>query len=173
MDQYGIPVFIFIITVIAGALVVIRVRRILQQAAANPRRGYVWLRVIGTTLDESTQDTYRSAYLLLMENVRMELRIADWQAPIYYDSTAFSHRSSDLIPRSRSRGRTLYTTESLEPHLPEIRSFEDFQRHATYAGAWLTEMRLSVHPEDADKAVQVLEHAGLTVEKRTGTHFWH
>ncbi len=173
MDQNNIEFFIFIITVIAGALLVIRVRRILQQAATNPRRGYVWLEVIGTTKDESTQDTYRSAYLLLMENVRMELRIANWQAPIYHDNTVFSHRSWDMIPRPRRKGRTLYTTESLEPHMHEIRSFEDFQRHATYAGAWLTEMRLSVHPEDADKGVRVLERAGLTVERRPGTHFWH
>ena len=173
MDDNNIGVYILLLAIIAGALVAIRVGRTLRRAAANPRRGYVWLEVIGKTKDESTEDTYRSAYLLLMENVLMELRIANWQAPIYYDSTMFSHRSWDLLPRSRRKGRTVYTTESLKPHLHEIRSFEDFQRHATYPGAWMAEMRLSVHPQHVDKAVRVLEREGLSVERRTGTHFYH
>ncbi len=67
----------------------------------------------------------------------------------------------DLYPRVSARAR--YTTESLRPH--GIASFEEFERHTPHQEGWVVENKLSVHPEDVDKAVHVLERAGIEVKR--------
>ena len=67
----------------------------------------------------------------------------------------------DLRPRVTARAR--YTTESLRPH--GIASFEEFERHTPHQEGWVVENKLSVHPEDVDKAVHVLERAGIEVKR--------
>ena len=131
---------------------------------SRSKPGYVWLSIVGATPDESTEATYRSAYLLLMEGLRMELTIASVDPP---------KRVYRRYGAPRMAQRVAYTTESLQPHMDEIRTLEDFGRHATYRGGWATFMKLSVHSEDVDKAERVLERAGLTVERPTKPQPWH
>ena len=169
----GFEIVILIAAAIAGVLLLVRFKQSYQQALERSRRRYVWLEVGGATKAEGTEETYRGAYHLLVENVRMELRIAGLQPLSYKDSMPFGSRGGDQILQPRIKERAIYTTESLQPHLREIQSFEDFQRHTTYTEAWVTVMRLSVHPDDAEKAVRVLERAGMTVERPTGRYFWH
>lgn len=166
MFDQSILIAIFIAAAIVGVLILVRARRWYRQALERSRRRYVWLEVTSATRTEATEDIYRGAYHLLVENVRMELRIADLQVPSYKDTMPLNRQP-------RIKGRVVYTTESLEPYLHEIRSFEDFQRHTPYTEAWVTAMKLSVHPEDVDKAVRVLERGGMTVERPTGRHFWY
>ena len=133
--------------------------------ASRSKPGYVWLEIIGPTPDESTAATYRSAYLVLMEGLRMELRIASANQP--------KRGSRGRYRAPRFSERITYTTESFQPYLDEIKSLEDFARYAAYKGGWATFMKLSVHSEDVDRAVRLLERAGLTVEKSTKPQPWH
>ena len=111
---------------------------------------YVTLEMEKPTEDERDAAEYRSAYLLLMENVRMRLSISTLDP--------LSHR---YTPRIRARVR--YTTESLQPH--RIASFEEFEQHTPHQKGWVVVNRLSVHPEDVDKAVHVLGRAGIGVKR--------
>ena len=116
---------------------------------SGPR--YVVLEMVKPTEVERDEAEYRSAYLLLMENVRMLLTI----------STLRPGGSGHLYPRVTARAR--YTTESLRPH--GIASFEEFERHTPHQAGWVVENKLSVHPEDVDKAVHLLERAGIEVKR--------
>jgi len=119
----------------------------------------------GAETAETTEDTYRGAYLLLMEGLRMELMMAE-----------FFIESRALLSFSQPRvvNRVTYATEAFRPHLREIRSLEDFGRYAPYRSGRLWMMKLSVHPEDADEAVAVLERAGIAVEPAEGPQpWWH
>ena len=78
------------------------------------------------------------------------------------------------MPRARVVGRVTSSTEAFQPYRREIRSLEDFGRYAPYRGGSLRMMYLSVHPEDANEAVTVLERAGIAVEAAAGPHpWWH
>ena len=116
---------------------------------SGPR--YVVLEMAKPNEVERDEAEYRGAYLLLMENVRMLLTI----------STLRPGGSGHLYPRVTARAR--YTTESLRPH--GIASFEEFERHTPHQKGWVVENKLSVHPEDVDKAVHVLERAGIEVKR--------
>ena len=118
---------------------------------SGPR--YVVLEMAKPNEVERDEAEYRSAYLLLMENVRMQLTMATL-------GTRGMLRG-DLRPRVTARAR--YTTESLRPH--GIASFEEFERHTPHQEGWVVENKLSVHPEDVDKAVHVLERAGIEVKR--------
>ncbi len=114
---------------------------------SGPR--YVTLEMDKPTEDERDAAEYRGAYLLLMENVRMQLSIStlDW----------LSHRYTHRV-----KARARYTTELLQPH--RIASFEEFEQHTPYQKGWVVVNRLSVHPEDVDKAIRVLERSGIEVK---------
>lgn len=109
---------------------------------------YVTLEMDKPTEDERDTAEYHGAYLLLMENVRMRLTISTLDARSHW----YTHRI---------KARVRYTTESLQPH--RIASFEEFERHTPYQKGWVVVNRLSVHPEDVDKAIHVLEQAGIGV----------
>ena len=109
---------------------------------------YATLEMDKPTEDERDAAEYRGAYLLLMENVRMQLNISTLDA--------LSHRYSHRV-----KARARYTTESLQPH--RIASFEEFEQHTPYQKGWVVVNRLSVHPEDVDKAIRVLERGGIAV----------
>ena len=148
-----------------------------QRASQSLSPAYVWLafperytsplslRFAGAETDETTELTYRGAYLLLIAGVRLELMMAE-----------FFIESGALLPFPRPRvvGRVTYTSEAFRPYMKEIRSLEDFGRYAPYRSGSLWMMKLSVHPEDADQAVDTLEQAGITVETATGPQpWWH
>ena len=116
---------------------------------SGPR--YVVLEMVKPNEVERDEAEYRGAYLLLMENVRILLTI----------STLRPGGSGHLYPRVTARAR--YTTESLRPH--GIASFEEFERHTPHQEGWVVENKLSVHPEDVDKAVHVLERADIEVKR--------
>lgn len=111
---------------------------------------YVTLEMDKPTENERDAAEYHGAYLLLMENVRMRLSISTLD-PL---SNEYSHRV---------RARVRYTTESLRPH--RIASFEEFEQHTPYRKGWVVVNRLSVHPEDVDKAVHLLGKAGIEAKK--------
>ena len=118
---------------------------------SGPR--YVIIGTVKPTEDERNAANYHAAYLLLLENVRMLLTI----------STLRPRRMHELGYRPRVASRVRYTTESLQPH--RITSFEEFQQHTPHQEGWVVVNRLSVHPEDVDKAVDVLGKAGMEVER--------
>ena len=117
---------------------------------SGPR--YVALEMDKPTEDERDAAEYRGAYVLLTENVRMQLSISTLDS--------LSHRYTHRV-----KARVRYTTESLQPH--RIASFEEFERHTPYRKGWVVVNRLSVHPEDVDKAVHVLERAGVGVKRQS------
>ena len=117
--------------------------------------GYVVLEIAKPTEVEREAAAYRSAYLLLMENVRMQLMMATLRPR--------GMGESGFRPRVSARAR--YTTESLRPH--GIASFEDFERHTPHQEGWMVSNKLSVHPDDVDKAVHVLGRAGLDANSPT------
>ena len=128
------------------------------------RRGgpqYVWIAVIGPSNAESTEGTDRAAYLLLQAGLRMRLAMAE----IYVERGLLSWGSQ------RVDERVVYSTEAFRPHKADIRTLEDFSRYAPFRADRL--MHLSVHPEDAPRAVQLLQDAGLVVEQPPGRHWWH
>ena len=116
---------------------------------------YVVLEIAKPTDVERQEAAYRSAYLLLIEDVRMQLTASTLQPRGIFDV-------SIAPPRVSARAR--YTTESLHPH--GIASFADFERHTPYQEDWQVLHRLSVHPDDVDKAVHVLEKADMEVSTR-------
>ena len=113
------------------------------------------------TEDERDEAEYHSAYLLLVENVRMELTI----------KTMRPRGIHDLAFHPRAQTRVRYTTESLQPH--RIASFEEFERHTPHQEGWLVVNRLAVHPEDLDKALHVLERAGMDAKRQVGRSSWY
>ncbi len=165
LDEDTIRIAVIALVVIAIALLPLFLKFASpRQASSRSMPGYIWLNIVGPTPDESTEATYRSAYLLLMEGLRMELTIASVDQP---------KRRYGRYGAPRMGQRISYTTETLQPHLDDIRTMEDFSRHATYRGGWATFMKLAVHPEDAEKAERVIERAGLTVERPTKPQPWH
>ena len=77
----------------------------------------------------------------------------------------------EIVARPRVTERATYSTEAFQPYVRQTTSLEDFAQYAPYRDDRM--MKLSVHPEDVDKAVRVLEDAGLTVERPPGKHWWH
>ncbi len=126
---------------------------------SGPR--YVTLEIVKPTEDERDEADYRGAYLLLTENVRMQLTI----------STLRTRKIVDRGFHPRVSARVRYTTESLLPH--RIASFEEFERHTPHQEGWLVVNKLSVHPEDVDKAVHVLGRAGMDVKRQSGRPSWY
>ncbi len=163
MDESNIEVYMFLLAVIAAALLIMYVTRRgwLRHEPRRTESGYTWLAIIGPSNAESTEDTYKGAYLLLAAGLRMELMMAE----------LFHERGPYVVARPRVTERTTYSTEVFRPYAREIRSLEDFGRYAPYRDDRM--MKLSVHPEDADEAVRVLEDTGLTVERPPGKHWWH
>ena len=164
IDQNLIPIVAFIGLLIAALLLSEYVRwRRRKHRPVRLEPEYVWLAVIGPSNAESTEDTYRGAYLLLMAEIRMELMMAE----------LFHERGLglEIVARPRVVERTTYSTEAFRPYLKQIRSLEDFGRYAPYRADRM--MKLSVHPDDTNEAVRVLVDAGLTVERPPGIHFWH
>ena len=164
-DESSIQTAMVVFVIVGMGLLPLYLKFAAPARASRSKPGYVWLEVIGASKDESTEDTYRSAYLLVREGIRMELTIGSVRAP--------RPGRGDHNDGLRITSRITHTTESLRPHVDEIRSLEDFGRHATYKPAWVTLMKLAVHPEDADKATRVLERDGVTVERPTRAHPWH
>lgn len=132
----------------------------LMKRGSDPR--YVVLEMVRPTAAERDEAAYRSAYLLFMENVRMQLMVATLRPRGFYEG-------GFLPPRVSARAR--YTTESLRPN--GITSFADFERHTPHQEGWMVLHKLSVHPEDVDKAVHVLEKAGTDVKVPTMRRSWH
>ena len=117
---------------------------------------YVVLEMDKPTENERDAAEYRGAYLLLTENVRMQLTISTLK-PV----GRASQRGYRYSIRTSARAR--YTTESLQPH--RIASFEEFEQHTPYQAGWVVENKLSVHPEDVDKALHVLGRAGIEAKR--------
>ena len=178
-DLNVILIAILVAVCVAAVLLAASVRRTYFKRRASLPQGpeYVWLAFVeryasplslafvGAETAETTEDTYRGAYLLLMERLRMELMMAEF----FFESGALLS-----FPRPRVVNRVTYATEAFRPHLREIRSLEEFGRYAPYRGGWLWMMKLSVHPEDANEAVAVLERAGISVETAAGPQpWWH
>lgn len=166
IDQSLIPIVMVVGVLIAAFLLseYMRWRRRGRRPERRPVRlepEYVWLAIIGPSNAESTEDTYRSAYLLLAAGLRMELMMAE----------LFHERGPYVVARPRVTERMTYSTEAFRPYAREIRSLEDFGRYAPYRNDRM--MKLSVHPDDAVEAVRVLEDAGVTVERPQGQHWWH
>ncbi len=126
-------------------------------------RKYVVLEIAKPTAVERDEAVYRSAYLLLMENVRMELMIATLRPRGFFEGGG--------VQPSRVSARALYTTESLRQH--GVASFAEFKRHTPYQEGWLVLSKLSVHSDDADKAVRMLERAGMDVKRPPTRRSWH
>ncbi len=124
---------------------------------SGPR--YVIIGSVKSTEDERNAADYHGAYLLLLENVRMRLTI----------STLRPRRMHELGYRPRVASRVRYTTESLGPH--GITSFEEFEQHTPHQEGWVVVNRLAVHPDDLDKAIDVLGKAGMEAE-RLRTNGW-
>lgn len=166
----GIEIVVLIAVIIAAGLLTLYVirrgwlRHELQQTGPE----YVWLAIIGPSNAESTEDTYQGAYVLLAAGLRMELMMAKRETPEVAGTYAL-----DVVSRPRVTERVTYTTEGFRPYVDKIKSLKDFGRYAPYREGWLTMMSLSVHPEDVEEAVGVLEDAGLTVERPPGKHWWH
>ena len=177
-DLDGIQIAIVIAALIAVVLFIEYTRRrwpTHKDKQTGPE--YVWLAFVeryasplslafvGAETAKTTEDTYRSAYLLLMERLRMKLMMAEF----FIESGALLS-----FPRPRVVNRVTYATEAFRPHVREIRSLEEFGRYAPYRGGRLWMMKLSVHPEDANEAVAVLERAGISVETAAGPQpWWH
>ena len=152
-------------------------RRRPKREAGQPRPEYVWLAFAeryaspfglafpGAETAETTERTYQGAYILLMARVRMELMMVEF----------FTEGGALLFtPQTRVVERVTYSTEAFQPYLGEIRSLEDFGRYAPYRSGSLKMMKLSVHPDDADEAVTVLERAGIAAETSKGPQpWWH
>ncbi len=112
---------------------------------------YVVLDIAKSNEAERDEAEYYGAYLLLMENVRMQLTL----------STLRPLRMGERGFRPRVVSRVRYTTESLMPH--RIESLDEFRRQTPHQQGWLVENRLAVHPEDIDKAVHILGRSGISV----------
>ncbi|MCY4581212.1 MAG: hypothetical protein OXE50_00200 [Chloroflexi bacterium] len=177
LDLGPLHIAVLVSLAIALALAVGARRGWLKHEASQSGPDYVWLAFVeryaspfslpfvGAENADTTEDTYRGAYLLLMARLRMKLMMAE-----------FFIESGALLSFARPRvvNRVAYTTEAFQPHLREIRSLEDFGRYAPYRGGRLWMMKLSVHPEDVDEAVAVLERAGIAVEAAEGPQpWWH
>lgn len=168
---------------IAAALLVAYAKR-LQKRNATAHQGpeYIWLAIVGKRSlgfdrvfaeeekeddgapeAESIEGTYEGAYLLLMAGLRMELMVARREKPV----------EVTIVSRPRVEERVTYTTEAFRPYMDRIKTLDDFGLFAPYREGWSTMMKLSVHPDDVDQAVRVLEGAGLTVERPPGKHWWH
>ena len=113
---------------------------------------YTWLTVVGPSGQESMTGAHYAAFLLLRERIRMKLGTARLD----------HHWAVDPV---------LHSTESLEEHRNAASSIEEFTRYVPWESDCVS--KLSVHPEDVDKGVRVLEDAGLTVEQPPGRHWWH
>lgn len=152
-----------ILLLIVGALVLmatrIRRKRLDEERRQGPQ--YVWVAVIGPSNAESYEDTYKAAYLLLRADLRMKLAMTE----TYVEGGFISGGTMRVVER------VAYSTETFRPHRSAIRSMDDFARYAPYRADRL--MHLSVHPEDADNAVRLLQDAGLAVELPPGKHWWH
>ncbi len=171
MDVFPLVIFF----AVAGALVLLAAHISRKRIVAMRPRGpqYVWIAVISRPLGgrgpiytrqnaESTKGTHRAAYLLMRAGLRMRLVMARIHIE-HGDPTGWaSHRIAE---------RASYSTEAFRPHKADIRSLEDFSRYAPYRADWL--MHLSVHPEDVQEAVRLLQEAGLVVELPPGRHWWH
>ncbi len=179
--EIAVLIAVFIIAVLFTAQMKRGHRKVEQ-----PQPEYVWLAVVGkreVSFDrlfaeeeegggppaESAEDTYEAAYLLLMAGLRMELTMAKREAP----GVGGALYGFNIVSRPRVTERVTYTTEAFRPYMDRVKSLEDFGRYAPYQEGWLTMMSLSVHPEDADEAVRVLEREGLSVERSQGRHWWH
>ena len=108
------------------------------------------------------QATYHAAYLLFQEGIRMQVLFASLRPRGMFDR--------GQLGGPRVTARTRYTTESLQSH--RIKSFDDFERHTPHRKGWLTLIGLSVHPDDEDRGAQVLERAGMVVEKPPANRRW-
>ena len=176
-DLSLLAIAILVLAAAAVALAAGARRGWLRHEAGQSGPQYIWLAFVerytsplslafaGAETAETTEETYRGAFLLLMAGLRMELMMAE-----------FFIESGALLPMPRARvvNRVTYATEAFQPHLGEIKSLEDFGRYAPYRGGRLWMMKLSVHPDDADEAVVVLERAGISVEVAEGPHpWWH
>ncbi|MDE2836433.1 MAG: hypothetical protein OXL97_02840 [Chloroflexota bacterium] len=176
-DLSLLPIAILTSAAVAVAVAAGARRGWLKHEARQAGPEYVWLAFVerytsplslafaGAETAEATEDTYRGAYLLLMAGLRMELMMAE-----------FFIESGALLPMPRARvvNRVTYATEAFRPHLGEIKSLEDFGQYAPYRGGRMWMMKLSVHPDDADEAVIVLERAGISVEMAEGPQpWWH
>ena len=134
-----------------------------RKRIAALRRGgpqYVWIAVIGPSNAEPAVGTHRAAYLLLQAGLRMRLAMAKIHVEHGYGSWG-----------SHSADRVVYSTEAFRPHKADIQTLEDFFRYAPFHADRL--MHLSVHPEDASRAVQLLQDARLVVELPPGRCWWH
>ncbi len=120
---------------------------------------YVVLDIIKSSAVESTAAAYESSYLLLTENVRMRLQMR-----------TLDPRRIERYTGPAARRRAEYTTESLQPL--RVDSFEEFERVTAHAPGSMTLMKLSVHPEDVDKAIHVLEKAGMRAERSANPRAW-
>lgn len=161
----------------AAVLVAYAKRRQQRNAPAQQGPEYIWLAspersasplslpFAGAETDEATELTYQGAYLLLIEGLRIELMMVEF----FIESGALL-----AFPRPRVVGRVTYTSEAFKPYLREIKSLEDFGRYAPYRSDSLWMMKLTVHPKDADVAVDTLGRAGITVEATGGPQpWWH
>ena len=168
---------------IAIALLAGGVRRKRPRHDAKTGPEYVWLAIVGkreigfdrvfaeeaeekndnAPEAESTEGTYTGAYVLLKAGLRMELAMTklDFTERRFYPSGP------------RVEERITYSTEAFRQRRIKVGSLEEFGRYVPYRAGFLRTMRLSVHPDDEDKAVQVLEDAGLTVERPPGHPGWH
>lgn len=117
---------------------------------SGPR--YVTLEMAAPTEVERDEAANRGAYLLLMEDIRMQLTTTTLRPRGMLDK--------GLHPRVTARVR--YTTESLPRG--RIASFADFEQHTPHQKGWMVLHKLSVHADDVDKAVHVLEKAGMDVK---------
>ena len=125
---------------------------------------YVWLAIIGSSNAESQEGAYRAAYLLLTGGLRMEMEMV--QTHIETGGGFF-----ELGGRPRVVDRITYSTAAFRPYRNEIRSIEDFGRYAPYRDNRM--VKLSVHPEDVDESVRLLQNAGLTVEVHESGYWWY
>lgn len=181
--EIAVLIAVFIVALLFTAQMKRRHRKV-QQPRQQPE--YVWLAITGKRKTsfgrvfakedessgppaESAEGTYEAAYLLLMAGLRMELTMAKREAP----GMGAGLYVMNIVSRARVTERVTYTTEAFRPYMDKVKSLEDFGRYAPYQEGWLTMMSLFVHPEDVDKAVRVLEDAGLIVEQPPGRHWWH
>lgn len=116
-EQSGIQILLLVAVFVAAALFTVQMNRSRHKWDAEQELQYVWLAIIGPSNAESTEDTYKSAYLLLAAGLRMELMMSE-----------FLQRSHSGLTRARSRfsnaGKIAYSTEGFQPHIREISSLK-------------------------------------------------
>lgn len=123
-------------------------QRAAEGAGAHEKQPYVELFVSGREGMGEGRSTYLAAYELIVRGIDTRLEMQE----TFFERGEFN-------PWSTVVSRVAYTTEAFIPHLPSIKSIDDFEQYAPYRPDY--DMVLLVHPADLDDAYQVLRDLNI------------